>query len=368
MLFRICKNNVLGYSEGQAPIVYLVTSVARLAAEPNLSCVGASAHPTSNVVQFTVSLSELTQLVHWPTMRAKMWKATDAEPYRQLRRQAEVLVQHRVPWPVFAGIAVLNDDEKTWPLELRHAFDAALIDLSRYEAARAEIDARAARDIPFRMSRPVNPHQATTDTTVAAANRIMHGRDIVGFDCARLHDQEIDAITRDGLVPLSGELVHARVDRRVAAGDIPAAVGARLKARHSADCENRHSMIWFLFTRGPLRQEHDVRDLLGQWGGEALYRWHDEDEVIGPLLRRIGIPCIVEAHLPVERISRADEIGEMMRRGFLLRRGVSVDNGGELESYVCDAVEAARIASVHRLGEAGFEDLTVHRGWHGKLT
>ncbi len=51
--------------------------------------------------------------------------------------------------------------------------------------------------------------------------------------------------------------------------------------------------------RSVLRSEGAVGRLFRSWGGEALYNSHEDDLETGPLLRRIGTPCIWIVVLPI---------------------------------------------------------------------
>jgi hypothetical protein len=261
---------------------------------------------------------------------------------------------------------ILVDDEETWPAELRRAFEDALPELSRYEAVRRELDARAEQDVMLRIRRPTNPHAETTQQAVEVGNRIMSGRNIVGFHCSRLHEDDIADLRANGLRPLATDHLFNRIERRFAAGDISLAVARSLQGQHQAADSNRAGMTWFVFTRPPLRDEFGIWRLLRSWGGEALYGLYESDPVIGPVLRSLGTPSIIKAQVRVEDL-RFKDIGEIMRRGFLIRRDIRVDNNGEMEGYVRTTTGPERIMDIYQLGDPTFECLTHFRKWGRKL-
>jgi hypothetical protein len=162
--------------------------------------------------------------------------------------------------------------------------------------------------------------------------------------------------------------LNDRIAARVKTGDISTEDAQVLMTTNNSGDPNRAGMVWFIFTRGPLQDEGDVIRLLQSWGGEALYNSHEADANLGPLLRGIGTPCVVEARVPLDDVNHFGDIGERMRRGFLIRRGVFLDNNGEMTGYVRKTVGADRIIAVHRLGAAEFEALTQCSKWWRKLS
>jgi hypothetical protein len=262
---------------------------------------------------------------------------------------------------------IFVDDETTWPAELRRALDGALPELRRYEAVREEFDARAEQDIVFRLRRPSNPHAAAKLRAVEDGNRAMAGRDIIGFHCSRLHDNDVADLRASGFRPLAAAHLHQRIEQRLSAGDIPPAVALSLRASPGADNADRARRTWFVFTRALLQDESGIWRLLRSWGGEALYSSHEYDQAIAPLLRSIGVPSIVKTRVPADDVEHCSEIGERLRRGFLLRRDIRADNDGKMEGYVRTAIGAERIMDIYRFGQPAFERLTQYKTWAKRL-
>ncbi|TRO89473.1 hypothetical protein FKB34_14540 [Glycocaulis profundi] len=119
------------------------------------------------------------------------------------------------------------------------------------------------------------------------------------WHCTRLTDREIKAILSDGMQPPNERILHSRIDALQSEGVISGEVAALLKARNQANEEYRRGRIHWCFYPPRDSGESGIASLLGTWGGEALYNSHDFDPVIGPLLRSIGTPCIVEADIPI---------------------------------------------------------------------
>jgi len=111
MLFRLHTGRVAGYTGGQSPLVYLVTSCQAIE-EAGLGFVFSDGHGLATYSQWFESLDHLDQ-IDWPLVGAKYW-ADDpqVDSDRQRRKQAEFLVHRFCPWEVIRGIAVIDVEMK----------------------------------------------------------------------------------------------------------------------------------------------------------------------------------------------------------------------------------------------------------------
>ena len=100
MMFKIWKGQVVGYSGGLDPIIYLVTSLQVLVAEV-LTIVVTDGNAANAPTRFSANSADVDELVDWPLMRAAMWRNRADDPDRMRRRMAECLVRGRVPFSVF---------------------------------------------------------------------------------------------------------------------------------------------------------------------------------------------------------------------------------------------------------------------------
>jgi hypothetical protein len=103
MLSAINYGRVPEYTEGQDPIVYLVTTVERLT-QLGLKMVFTDRNAALALAKVTDDLDDLDDLVDWELMKAVWWNNTPEDPDRRERRMAECLVHDSVPWEAFAGI------------------------------------------------------------------------------------------------------------------------------------------------------------------------------------------------------------------------------------------------------------------------
>jgi hypothetical protein len=105
MLYRIAKGGVPTYTDGQDPLIYLVTTVQAVAAT-GTACLFSDGNCASAITQVFDDLTLLESTVDWDVMRATMWNNTADDPDRKRRRAAEFLVHKQVPITCLAEIAV----------------------------------------------------------------------------------------------------------------------------------------------------------------------------------------------------------------------------------------------------------------------
>lgn len=108
MLFAIWRGNVAGYTEGQQPIIYLCSSTEAVHAA-DLAWVFTEGHADMSYTDFFDDFKHLGR-IDWNLMGSKWWNATDSDPDRSRRRQAEFLVHGFFPWKLVTNIAVYDAD------------------------------------------------------------------------------------------------------------------------------------------------------------------------------------------------------------------------------------------------------------------
>jgi hypothetical protein len=111
MLFTLAKGNFPTYSDGQDPLVYLVsyTDTAASAGSPCLFSDGNCASPLTKVFN---DLTLLGSAVDWEIMASRMWANTPDDQDRMRRRMAEFLVHQRVPVACVSQIVVRRETMK----------------------------------------------------------------------------------------------------------------------------------------------------------------------------------------------------------------------------------------------------------------
>lgn len=106
MLLNLKTGRVPGYTEGQEPLVYLVSTVEAVVGAGQQYAF-TDRHSLAAYVKWTSVLGDLDGL-DWATIYANTWNRTLADPERQNRKQAEFLVHGQVAWGLFHEIAVVN--------------------------------------------------------------------------------------------------------------------------------------------------------------------------------------------------------------------------------------------------------------------
>jgi hypothetical protein len=111
MLYKLAKGGVPTYTDGQDPLIYLVSTV-ETATRAGLQCLFSDGNCAAAVTQVCADLTQLDSMVDWEVMHAQRWNNTAEDGDRMRRRMAEFLVHERLPIGCVAGIAVRTDAMK----------------------------------------------------------------------------------------------------------------------------------------------------------------------------------------------------------------------------------------------------------------
>lgn len=124
MLYQLHTGRVQGYAEGQAPLVYLVTTAQRVDAS-GTGFVFSDGH---GIALFTSWFGDLRDLdkVDWDAVYVRMWRDTVDDMDRQRRKQAEFLVHRGCDWALIEEIGVVDSATKTRVEHVLSGFPAAL--------------------------------------------------------------------------------------------------------------------------------------------------------------------------------------------------------------------------------------------------
>jgi hypothetical protein len=110
MLLNLKTGRVQGYNEGQAPLIYLVTSVQRVQ-EAGFLFVFSDGHGLAAYTDWYDDLADLDK-VDWSLVGERYWADKPDDNDRQRRKQAEFLVWQSLDWALIERIAVLNEELK----------------------------------------------------------------------------------------------------------------------------------------------------------------------------------------------------------------------------------------------------------------
>lgn len=183
-------------------------------------------------------------------------------------------------------------------------------------------------------------------------------RSIVGYQCTRLHADEIARLESEDLFPLTPALQRGRIQRRVDAGDLPYDLAKILLQESLAgDQRSRGGLLHFLLTKEvPDSFWHFFR----YWGGEALYLPHIHNSgEIEHALRSIGCPCILEVTIPISALG-CNTAANGLIYSYLVHRGVP--NVREAGTHGTVTVPA-RVHRIVRYGSDDFQDFIGTVSW-----
>ena len=107
MLGSIQQGKVEEYTEGQEPIIHLVSMVQTIASA-SVAFVFTEGHA---VMPFSEYFSDVTDLdkVDWEFVDSWRWGATEEDPDRTRRKQSEFLVHQFLPWALITEIGVYSN-------------------------------------------------------------------------------------------------------------------------------------------------------------------------------------------------------------------------------------------------------------------
>lgn len=192
---------------------------------------------------------------------------------------------------------------------------------------------------------------ARYDELYAELKSLLQSHCLTGYHCTRQTAFEINEVRTHGLLPSSPELLSQRIRRL----NIPFSIQERLCNENDASEENRKGMIWFcLFP--PVQQAVGVQRFFRSWGGEALYNSHESDPEIGPRLRQIGIPCVVEMKIPIHTMQHQFFVSAILKHHFGIEEGPIMQ-----EDFSAKPLAASDIVMIHQYPTASFIRLT---GWN----
>ncbi len=131
MMLRLKTGRVAGYSEGQRPLIYLVTSAQRIR-DSGTQFVFTDGHGLANFTRWFDNLDDLDK-VDWEMVYQRYWSDdVTGDNDRQRRKQAEFLVHQFCDWSLITEIAVLDDEVKV-------AVEQILLELSSRHRPAVEV-------------------------------------------------------------------------------------------------------------------------------------------------------------------------------------------------------------------------------------
>lgn len=124
MLLQLSTGRVEGYTEGQNPLIYVVSS-AQAIHSSGTSFVFSDGHGIAAYTDWYDDLGKLDK-VDWDTVAARYWFSTVEDMDRQRRKQAEFLVHRQCDWALIETLGVLDAGAKAKVEQVLSRFDTSL--------------------------------------------------------------------------------------------------------------------------------------------------------------------------------------------------------------------------------------------------
>ena len=169
---------------------------------------------------------------------------------------------------------------------------------------------------------------------------------------------------------MTKDLVDKKLDRCLSHGYLKQDEYERIKnsphvfeSLHN-QLDSRTGKIHFCASKTTLRDGHAVYRLFRSWGGEALYRGHEQDPDLAHVISRIGVPCIVVSAIPFVRISQcvrqlSEDFLMFLVSEELRLTDLSLAVDIRTEENLCPS----EILDIIEFSEPAFEELTSKSSW-----
>ena len=260
------------------------------------------------------------------------------------------------------------DLEETWPKDLLDFLDEQSSTLRGYEDHENQtLEKYLSPDNELSMSMmPENPFFEEREKIVEKINILLMPEHLVGWHCTKLTHSEIHKIKSSGMCLPTLKFLEERIFNLINEGIISLEVGEKLKTNNWANDANRKEMIWFCFFPPRMAGQSGIENFFRYWGGEALYRLHQDNSETGPVLMNIGIPCLIEAQVPISSLA-LNFFAEKIARHYLVRRGLKPSEGTKHEDRSLLPIAAENILRIIEFGHEDFVSLTGCNKWHPPL-
>ena len=106
MMLQLKTNRVAGYTEGQEPLIYLV-STAQVIRDSGTGFVFSDGHGIAAFTEWFNDLADLDK-VDWGMVNERYWTEAPRDVDRQRRKQAEFLVSRFCGWELIQKIVVID--------------------------------------------------------------------------------------------------------------------------------------------------------------------------------------------------------------------------------------------------------------------
>jgi hypothetical protein len=276
----------------------------------------------------------------------------------------------RIADPAAVRLNVEIEDEGTWPKPFREEMVRHRRLSVSFHTERRRIDHLAMDDVRLRIHRPTNEYQSAYSALIDRLEALLVPHLIVAYHCTRLTPREVAGVRSHGLRRLSQELVRHRLADALKDGHLTCqqheALTSSQAIRDNLNDRNggRVGMIWFCPNRSTLQDSGGVHRLFRSWGGEAVYCGQEEDGSIGPILSRIGTPCIVKCAVAFSDAEHyAATYSERFVSQFLADVMDDLEPSASFDLHARVDIGPNGVIDVIVFDDPRFLALTHHRSW-----
>lgn len=188
-----------------------------------------------------------------------------------------------------------------------------------------------------------------------------------GYHCTRLTDFEISNIISDGMSLQNGKSLKKRIEKLHNMELINSDIVEKLASQNQADDNNRANKLWFCFFEPKKQPKACIERFFKSWGGEALYNSHEDNKETGHVLRKIGVPCIIEADVPILNLCKHSFLTDKLIINFLKNQKYKIKGCPLFESYSEKDILSSNIKNIFLFPSPKFIELSGYNNWNETL-
>lgn len=215
-------------------------------------------------------------------------------------------------------------------------------------------------------ARPRAP-AAIYDRAIYGLRDVLQPYCLTGWHCTRLTQLEQNHILANGMQLPNLRMLEERIEKLIGAGALTPILAKRLLEENQANDANRAGMIWFCFFPPALAGESGIGRFFRCWGGEAVYKSHENDPETGGALRTIGTPCLIEADIPISFLEPSGGLDSKIVRRFMIHRGFKTSEPVDHEDRAKQPIPTACIRRIICHPDPPFLELTRSHEWSSRM-
>ena len=220
------------------------------------------------------------------------------------------------------------------------------------ETDRRQLFEREASD--HRHPYPTNPYARHFIAFEESLIPVMAERSIRAWHYTRLTEAEAQTMRRTGPVLSDIQGIRNRLEAQVIAGSFTSEIAEALwdnSPFHEQE-EIRTGMFWM--SSSPTAISNGLVDgLLKHWGGESVY-FYQEDEELLAILQKIGVARVIELKVPLCATNREFTAAGAVISTFARSIGCDSRNGS-FDLYANRRLGPEAVLAIHSEGDAAFE-------------